>query len=91
MPGRASELLRSEIEDDGRDGTFRGIWAIVLGFPRLGEYIGEGAASEAKWGPLAIAQRGPTLGRALVWRGALGAPPQVPSGLRDLLDLLFMA
>ena len=32
----------------------------------------------------------PTLGRALVWRGALGAPPQAPSGLRDLLDLLFM-
>ena len=26
-----------------------------------------------------------------MWRGALGAPPQVPSGLRDLLDLLFMA
>ena len=31
--GRASELLRSEIEDDSRDGNFRGIWAIVLGFP----------------------------------------------------------
>ena len=42
-------------------------------------------------GPFTIPQRGPTLGRALVWRGALGAPPQVPSGLRDLLDLLFMA
>ena len=41
-------------------------------------------------GPLATARRGPTLGRALVWRGALGAPPQVPSGLRDLLNLLFM-
>ena len=51
VPGRASELLRSEIEDDGHDGTFRGIWAILLGFSRLGEYIGEGEASEAKWGP----------------------------------------
>ena len=42
-------------------------------------------------GPPAIPRRGPTLGRALVWRGALGAPPQVPSGLRKLPDLLFMA
>ena len=25
VPERASELLRSEIDDDGRDGTFRGI------------------------------------------------------------------
>ena len=25
VPGRASELLRSEIDDDGRDRTFRGI------------------------------------------------------------------
>ena len=25
VPGRASELSRSEIDDDGRDGTFRGI------------------------------------------------------------------
>ena len=58
---------------------------------RQGVYIGERWTPGAWWGPLAIARRGPTLGRALVWRGALGAPPQVPSGLRDLLDLLFMA
>ena len=58
---------------------------------RQGVYIGERWASGAWWGPLAIARRGPTLGRALVWHRALGAPPQVPSGLRDLLDLLFMA
>ena len=45
----------------------------------------------ARWGPFAIPRRSPTLDRALVWCGALGAPPQVPSGLRDLLDLLFMA
>ena len=36
------------------------------------------------------ARRGPTLGRALLWCGSLGAPPQVPSGLRKLPDLLFM-
>ena len=81
---------RSEIDDDGRDGTLRGIWAIVLGFSRLGEYMGVGTASMAKGGHHAIARRGPTLGRTLLWCGALGCP-QVPSGLRDLLDLLFMA
>ena len=62
---------------------------LFLGFLRRGEYIGEGWAPGAWWGPLAIPRRGPTLGRALVWRGALGAPPQVPSGLRKLPDLLF--
>ena len=75
VPGRASELLRSKIEDDSRDETFRGIWAIVLGFSRLGEYIGEGETSGAKWGPHAIAQRGSHLGHALLWRGPLGDPP----------------
>ena len=78
VPGRASELLRSEIEDDDRDGTFRGIWAILLGFSRLGEYIGEGEASEAKWGPHSIARRGSHLGHALVWRGTLGVPSRCP-------------
>ena len=89
--GRTSELPRSEIDDDGRDGTFRGIIFFVLGFTRRGVLIGERWTSGARWGNLAIARRGPTLGRALVWRGALGAPPQVPSGLRKLPELLFMA
>ena len=52
-------------------------------YRREGDVGGQG-------GHHAIARRGPTLGRALLWRGALGAPPQVPFGLRDLLDLLFM-
>ena len=47
-------------------------------------------APGAWWGPLAIPRRGPTLGHALVWCGALGAPPEVPSGLQKLPDLLFM-
>ena len=41
------------------------------------------------WGHHTLARRGPTLGRALLGCGALGAPPQVPSGLRKLPDLLF--
>ena len=47
--------------------------------------------AEGLVGPPRPTRCGPTQVRALVWRGALGAPPQVPSGLRDLLDLLFMA
>ena len=39
-------------------------------------------------GPHTIARRGPTLGRAPLWCGALGAPPQVPSGLRKLPDVI---
>ena len=86
---RALEFLRSEIEDDVRDGTFRGISALFLEFSRLREYIGEGEASGAKWAPHAIARRGSDLGRALLWRGTLGGPLQVPSGLHDLPDLLL--
>ena len=89
MPGRTLELPRSEIDDDGRDGTFRGISVFVLGFWRHGVFIGERLTSGAWWGHHAIARRGSTLGRALLWRGALGAPPQVPPGLRKLPDLLF--
>ena len=58
---------------------------------RRGVFIGERWTPGAWWTTLAIARRGPTLGRTLVWCGALGAPPQVPSGLQSLLDLLFMA
>ena len=89
MPGRASELLRFEIEDDGRDGTFHGIWVIMLGFSQLGEFIGKEETSGAKWGPHAIARCGSHLGHALLWRGTLGCPLQETSGLCDLPDLLL--
>ena len=42
-------------------------------------------------GPHTLAGRGPTLGRALMGCGALGAPPQVPFVLRKLPELIFMA
>ena len=57
---------------------------------RQGVYIGERWALGGWWGHHAIARRGPTLGRASYGVGPWGAP-QVPSGLRDLRDLLFMA
>ena len=89
MPGRASELPRSEIDDDGRDGTFHGFSVFVLGFLRREVLIGEGWAPGASQGHHTLPGRGPTLGRALLGCGALGAHPQVLSGLRKLPDLLF--
>ena len=41
-------------------------------------------------GPPHPTRRSPTLGHALLRCGALGVPPQVPSGLRKLPELLFM-
>ena len=75
--------------NNGRDGTFRGIFFFVLGFSRRGVLIGEGWAPGAWWGPLAIAGRGPTLGCAPMGCGPLGPRPQVVFGLRKLPDLLF--
>ena len=70
---------------------FVGYFLFFLGFLRRVVLIGEGWAPGAWWGPHTIARRGPTLGRADLGCGALGAPPQVPSGLRKLPELLFMA
>ena len=56
-----------------------------------GVLIGKTWAPGAWWGPHTLAGRGPTLGHAPMGCGALGAPPQVPSGLRKLPELLFMA
>ena len=81
VPGKTSELPRSEIDDDGRDGTFRGIIFFVLGFSRRGVLIGEGWAPGASQGHHTLAGRGPTLGRAPMACGPLGAPPQVVFGL----------
>ena len=85
VPGRTSELPRSEIDDDGRDGTFRGRWSFVLGFLRRGEYIGEGWASGASQGRHTLAGRGPTPGRAPMACGPLGGS----SVFRKLPDVLF--
>ena len=89
VPGRMSELPRSEIDDDGRDGTFRGIWSFLLEFLRRVEYIGEGWAPGASQGHHTPPGRGPTFGRALLGCGPLGAPPRVISGLQKLPDLLY--
>ena len=43
----------------------------------------------AEGGHHAIGGRGPTLGRALVWRGPLVGLLRLPFGLRDLLVILL--
>ena len=43
----------------------------------------------AEGGHHAIGVRGPTLGRALVWRGPLVGLHRLPFGLRDLLVILL--
>ena len=88
MPGRTSELPRSEIDDDGRDRTFRGIWSFVLGFLRRGQYIGEGWASGASQGRHTLAGRGPTPGRAPMVCGPLGPPRRWSSVFWKLPDVI---
>ena len=86
--GRTSELPRSEIDDDGHDGTFRGIIFFVLGFTCRGEYIGEGCAPGASQGHHTLAGRGPTPGRAPMGCGPLGAPPRWSSVFQKLSDVI---
>ena len=89
MPGRTSELPRSEIDDDGRDENFHARWSFVLGFLRRVGYIGEGWASGASQGHHTLAGRGPTPGRAPMACGPLGAPPRWSSDFRKLPNVLF--
>ena len=51
MPGRAPEPSRSRVDDDGGDGTFRGIMIRYLGFSGEGVYMGEGLTPGAPSGP----------------------------------------
>ena len=45
MPGRAQKPSRSRVDDDGGDGTFRGIVIGYLGFSPEEVFMGEGATS----------------------------------------------
>ena len=79
---RASEPSRSRVDDGGGgSGTFHGIWLGCLGFFRIDEYIGEGAASVGTRGPLTMWWCG-RRGCAAVWCGRLGALPHLSFRLR---------
>ena len=72
-PGRVPEqrLLSPETCRRWRRrlGCFYRIWRILLGFMRRGQYIGEGAASEAARGPHTTWWRGRHGSHATLWCG----------------------
>ena len=51
MLGRALDPSRSRVDDDGRDGTFRGNMIRYLGSSPEEVYMGEGATSVEACGP----------------------------------------
>ena len=63
-----------------------------LGFLHHGEFIGERGTSGARCAHHVIARRNPTLGHALLWRGALGCPPgalRTPVSPRSFIDCII--
>src|SRR4051812_24837403 len=77
-PGRVPEqrLLSPEscFGDDGGYGTFRGYFAMFLGFSRYEEYKGEEAESGAPWWAQTPPRRGPGSGHLAA------TPLRSPSG-----------
>ena len=79
VPGRAPEPSRSRVDDDGGDGTFRGIMIGYLGFSDEGVYMGEDLTPGEPCGPHTTSSRaGGDPRRQVVW--GLHSPP--PSLLR---------
>jgi hypothetical protein len=64
VPGRASRLSRSRVNDGGGSRCVSGKLIGSLGFSRRGVFIDEGAASEVDQGGLTHKGRGQGLGRA---------------------------
>jgi hypothetical protein len=75
VPGRAPEPSRSRVDDDGGDGTFRGIMIGCLGFSEEGVYMGEDLTPGEPCGPHTTCSRA---GGGPVPPGGVGAP-QPPS------------
>ena len=75
MLGRAPELSRSRVDDDGSDGTFHGIQISYLGFSEEGDYMGEGLIPGETCGPYTTSWR---TGGEPAPLGGVGAP-QTPS------------
>ena len=70
MPGRAPEPSQSRVDDDGGDGTFRGIMIGYLGFSVEEVYMGEGVTPGSHVGPTPP-PRAPGVGPVLL--GGVGA------------------
>ena len=57
MPGRAPEPSQSRVDDDGGDGTFRGILIGCLGFSVNEVFMGEGLTLGEACGPHTTSSR----------------------------------
>ena len=75
VPGRGPEPSRSRVDDDGGDGTFRGIMIGYLGFSIEEVYIGERATSGGACGPHTMCWRARGDPRRQVVWGPRGPPP----------------
>ena len=73
MPGRAPEPSRSRVDDDGGDGTFRGIRIRYLGFSGGEVYMGEGLTPGEAYGPHTTSSRAGRWGHATRLCGGLVA------------------
>ena len=82
MPGRAPEPSRSRVDDDGGDGTFRGIMIGYLGFSIEEVYMGEGVTPGEAYGPHTTCSRARRWGHARRLCGSLVAPLRLSFGVR---------
>ena len=82
VPGRAPEPSRSRVDDDGSDGTFRGIMIGFLGFSDEGVYMGEGLTPGEACGPHTTSPRVGGGTRAARWCGGSTASLRLSFGAR---------
>jgi hypothetical protein len=83
VPGRASGLSRSRVDDGGGSRCVSGKLIGYLGFSCRGVFIGEGAASEVDQGGHTRRGRGQGLGRAALLCGRPVAPLRLLFGLLE--------
>ena len=81
VPRRAPEPSRSRVDDDGGDGTFRGIMIRYLGFSVGEVYMGEDLAPGALRAPHTTCSCAERWGRARRLCGGLMAPLHLSFGL----------
>ena len=88
MPGRAPEPSRSRVDDDGGDGTFRGIMIGYLGFSDEGVYMGGGLTLGEPCGPHTTSWRA---GGGPAPPGGVGAaqPPSVSPSVSVYVTTIY--
>ena len=82
VPGRALEPSRSRVDDNGGDGTFRGIMIGYLGFSDEGVYMGGGLTPGEPCGPHTTCWHAGGWTRTARWCGGSTAPLHLSFGVR---------